>query len=311
MGHLEGKVAAVTGGGRGIGRAVALRLASEGAKIVVADYGGGVEVVGDGSPGIATSVVGEIEREGGQAVACPADVSSMGGGRAVVETAIDAYGRIDAMVCCAGVLVEERFLELTDEGWERALAIHLTGHVSCLQAAARVMVEQSEGGRLVCFSSSTALAGAPDRPAYATAKAGVLGLAYSLAAELAQYGITTNAIVPVAATRMHDHVWAATGRGADGARPPSEAQLGRALDPANIAPMVAYLLTNDAREVNGQVFGVIGRRVLRLNHAGWIGTIETESAWTLDELVERVPQELGPDLAHHPLSWELLMDRRS
>ena len=311
MGHLEGKVAAVTGGGRGIGRAIALRLASEGAKVIVADYGGGVEVVGDGSPGIASSVVGEIEKDGGRAVACPADVSSMSGGRSVVEMAIDAYGRIDAMVCCAGVLVEERFLDLTDEGWERALAVHLTGHVSCLQAAARVMVKQGGGGRLVCFSSSTALAGSPDRPAYATAKAGVLGLAYSLAAELAQHGITTNAIVPVAATRMHDHVWSASDKIVEGARPPSEAQSGRALDPENVAPIVAYLLTDDAHEVNGQVFGVIGRRVLRLNHAGWIRELETEAAWTLAELVERVPRELGRNLTYTPLSWELLLDRSS
>jgi NAD(P)-dependent dehydrogenase (short-subunit alcohol dehydrogenase family) len=301
-GRLAGKVAAVTGAGRGIGRGIALRLAAEGARLVVADLGGSVDGASDTFEPVAQAVVDEIRAAGGQAVPSRADVSTMAGGEEIVSSALEQFGRLDAMVCCAGILADGGLLEVQPDAWSRALAVHLTGHYSCARAAVPVMREQGSG-RIVSFSSSTALAGSADRVAYATAKAGVIGFALSLAEELGPLGITSNCIVPTGATRMHDVVAVAGGRLAPGEPLPSERARGRALDPGNVAPIVAYLLTDDAAGVNGQVFGNVGRHIHRLESRRWAGSIDSDEPWTLDALIERVPLELGPDLAHQRVLW--------
>ena len=302
-GRLEGKVVCVTGAGRGIGREVALQVASLGGRVVVADYGGAVDTSEAARVPVADEVVREIEAAGGEAVAADEDVSTMAGGASIVQTAIDAFGRVDAMVCCAGILIESDFLEVTEAEWDRGAAVHLKGHLSCMQAASRRMLAQGDGGRLVFFASSTALAGSPDRPAYAAMKAGVLGLALSCAGAFEGSGITANCIVPRAATRMTDHVVTNLAT-APLDQLPSEASKNGALDPANIAPVVAYLLTDEASGINGQVFGAVGYQMARLAPANWSETLERDRPWTVDELISEVPKTFGGDLGYRPLRWD-------
>lgn len=302
-GRLQGKVVCVTGAGRGIGREVALQVATLGGGVVVADYGGAVDTSDAERVPVAEEVVREIRAAGGEAVATGEDVSTMAGGEQIVRAAIDAFGRIDAMVCCAGILIESDLLHVTEAEWDRAAAVHLKGHFSCMQAATRQMLDQGAGGRLVFFASSTALAGSPDRPAYAAMKAGVMGLALSCAAALEGSGITSNCVVPRAATRMTDHVVTNLSETPPG-QLPSEAAKNQALDPANIAPVVAYLLTDEAAGINGQVFGSVGYQMARLAPATWSQTLERDRRWTVDDLAEAVPQTFGSDLGYRPFHWE-------
>jgi NAD(P)-dependent dehydrogenase (short-subunit alcohol dehydrogenase family) len=199
-GYLAGRVVVVTGGGRGIGRAIALAAAREGADVVVADYGGALHAREGASSKPADDVVAEITGAGGRAVAAAEDVSTMEGGRNVVQAAVDNFGRLDGLVCCAGLTVTKYLWEMEERDWDDVIAVHLKGHFSCAQAAARVMMPQ-ESGSLV-FIGSGAFAGTPNMPSYATAKGGVLGFTWSTANALARFGITTNCVVPSAATRM-------------------------------------------------------------------------------------------------------------
>jgi len=301
--HLDGKAIVVTGGGRGIGRAIALAAAAEGASVVVADYGGAVDRRGGASPEVAQEVVAEIESAGGRAVAAAVDVSTMEGGRAVVQAALDGFGRLDGMVCCAGITVLKYLWELEEQEWDEVLGVHIKGHFSCAQAAARVMMEQ-RSGRLLFFSSG-ALTGMPNMTAYATAKAGVLGFTWSTAYALAPYGITTNCLIPSAATRMSDKIYGNAGtltnRLGDAMR--SELASGTYRDPANVAPLAIYLLSDAARGINGQVFRVQGYEVARLGMLPFDKTMTSLGPWNVDAIGARLQAELGPTLTPLPVPW--------
>src|SRR5437870_680158 len=197
---LAGRVAVVTGGGRGIGRGVARALAAAGAKVVVNDYG----VAVDGrapSTGPAFDVVAEIERDGGEAVASPDSVAEWEGAGRIVGTALSRFGRIDILVTCAGILRDRMVFNMSEEEWDAVLAVHLKGTFNCIRHACTHMREQ-RSGRIVTFSSGSGLFGNPGQANYGAAKSAIGGLTKVAARDLGRYGVTVNAICPVAGTRM-------------------------------------------------------------------------------------------------------------
>jgi NAD(P)-dependent dehydrogenase (short-subunit alcohol dehydrogenase family) len=303
MGTLEGKSVVITGGGRGLGRATAIAAAAEGAQVVVADYGGELDQRAGASSAAADEVVSEIIATGGRAIAATEDVSTMDGGRHIVQAAIDAFGRLDGMVCFAGITVMKYLWELEEHEWDDVVAVHLKGHFSCAQAAARVMMPQGAGS--LVFIGSGAMNGTPNMPSYATAKAGILGLTWSTAYALADYGITTNCVVPSAATRMSDSIYGTAEMLSDqvGETIRSDLAAGTYRDPANIAPIVLYLLSDAARRVNGQVFRAQGYEVAHLGGLAWDKVMKNEGPWDVATIEARLPEELGPTLTLRPVPW--------
>jgi NAD(P)-dependent dehydrogenase (short-subunit alcohol dehydrogenase family) len=301
--HLEGKAVVVTGGARGIGQAIALAAAEAGARVVVADYGGAVDRNQAGSSEAAEAVVAEITAAGGEAVAAAVDVSTMEGGQTAVQAALDAFGRLDAVACSAGITVTKYLWEIEEKEWDDVIAVHLKGHFTCAKAAARVMIPQRSGSLI--FFSSGALNGMPNVTAYATAKAGILGFTWSTANALGRFGITTNCMVPSAATRMSDNIYGNVGKLTDrlGDTMRSNLASGTYRDPANVAPFAVYLMSDGARQVNGQIFRVQGYEVGRLGMLRYAPTITNMGPWDVDTLAERVPAELGPDLQPLPMPW--------
>jgi NAD(P)-dependent dehydrogenase (short-subunit alcohol dehydrogenase family) len=301
--YLEGKVAVVTGGGRGIGRAIALLAAAQGARVVVADYGGALDSRQAGTSGPADDVVAEIKAAGGEAVASTEDVSTIAGGQRIVQTAVDHFGRLDGIVCCAGIMVQKYMWEMSESDWDDVIAVHLKGHFSCAQAAARVMIAQGSG-RLV-FISSGSYAGIANQPSYSAAKAGILGFTWSCAGALFPHGITTNCVVPSAATRMSDKTLGEFIPLSDqaGEAVSSDRAAGTYRDPANVAPLAVFLLSDAAAEVNGQVFRAVGYQIDRLGDLAYDRTMKSEGPWDLNSLFERLPGEMGPDLKRERLPW--------
>mgnify|MGYP003525275856 CR=1 FL=1 len=296
-GSLDGKVVAVTGGGRGIGRAVAMLAAAEGASVVVADYGGGVDARAGASSAVADAVVGEIVTAGGSAVPAAEDVATVEGGRRIVETALDNYGRLDGMVCCAGIMSTKYLWELEEREWDDVIAVHLKGHFVCFQAAARVMMEQGSGS-LVAISSGAAFTSPPNLAPYAAAKAGVLGLVWSTAYALGRHGITTNCMMPNASTRMSDSFYGKAEVLTDqvGETIRSDLAEGTYRDPAQMAPPIVYLLSDAAKGVNGQVFSAQGYELQHLGPIRWDKAMTNTGPWDVATLTERLPVELGPNL---------------
>jgi NAD(P)-dependent dehydrogenase (short-subunit alcohol dehydrogenase family) len=300
---LEGKVVAVTGGGRGIGRAISLAAAHEGASVVVADYGVAIDGREGASSDAADEVVAEIVAAGGHAVSAAEDVSTMEGGRRIVGTAVDHFGRLDGLVCCAGITVMKYLWELEEHEWDDVIAVHLKGHFSCAQAAARVMMPQGSGS--LVFIGSGAFTGTPNMPSYATAKAGVLGFTWSTAYALARFGITTNCVVPSAATRMSDSIYGNAEMLSDqpGETVRSDLAVGTHRDPANVAPIVLYLLGDQAREINGQVFRAQGYEIAHFGDIAWDKVMLNDGPWDVASIADRLARELGPTLTPRPVPW--------
>jgi NAD(P)-dependent dehydrogenase (short-subunit alcohol dehydrogenase family) len=278
---LDGKVAVVTGAGGGIGRSVALGLAAAGARVVVNDYG--VSVDGrEPSSAPADAVVTEIQAAGGQAVATPDSVATMAGGRAIVDKALAAFGDLHIVVCCAGILRERMIFNMSEEEWDAVIAVHLKGHFTVLQPATRHMREKKRG-RIITFTSAAGLEGSPGQPNYSAAKEGIVGLTRSTALAMAKYGVTVNCISPTADTRMTQRL-PDERRGAAVATPPEA-----------IAPVVAFLASDRAAHVTGQVIGVRGHEVTLYSHPAPLRTVTAAGGWTPEALAEVYDRTLGQD----------------
>lgn len=297
MGKLEGKAAVVTGAGRGIGRAVALLLAREGAAVVVNDLGASVSGAdADATP--AAEVVAEIRAAGGTAVANFDSVADFGAAEAIVDTAVREFGRVDVLVNVAGILRDRMVFNLSEEDWDAVVAVHLKGTFNTVRHASRRMREQ-KAGRIVNFSSTSGLYGNSGQANYGAAKDGIAGLTRVVARDLGKYGITVNAIAPVARTRMTGTVSDAVrqtraSRGISAGAPASPLRM----EPEDVAPMVAYLCTDAARDINGQFFLVRGGVVSLLNYPAPARTITKQGRWTAEEIAALFPSTLGMDMVN-------------
>lgn len=277
MKRLDGKVAIITGAGRGIGREYALLFAREGARLVVNDPG--CEADGSKTSSIAGQVVDEITAQGGEAVASVTPVGTTEAADEIVRTALEAYGRVDVLVNNAGILRDRTILNMTDAEWDDVLRVHLTGTFTCLRAAARIMKNQG-CGRIINTSSSSGLLGNFGQANYGAAKAGIHALTRIAAWELAKHHITVNAVAPAAATRML------------GTIPGTDlAAVEEALAPKRIAPLVAFLATDAAAGITGVTFGVEGNEIFTYRMMTSHGATRREPGeWTIDAIEKSIEQ---------------------
>jgi NAD(P)-dependent dehydrogenase (short-subunit alcohol dehydrogenase family) len=271
---LEEKSIAITGSGRGIGRAVALACAQAGANVVVADYGVGMAGE-DPTSEIADAVAKEITDAGGTAVAIANDVSTMEGGASVVQAAVENWGRIDGVVTCHGILRERMLFNMTEEEWDDVVRVHLKGTFTIFRAASALMRKQASGS-LVAFTSG-AFQGSVAQANYSAAKGGIVSLVRSAALGLYKYGVTANAVAPVARTRMAANV------------PAGLAEIGEAED---VAPMVVFLLSDEAKDITGQIYTAVGSRIAVWNQPTEDRSMTTDARWTPEEITKRI-DEIG------------------
>ena len=300
-GMLAGRVAVVTGAGRGIGRGVALALGAAGAKVVVNDYGVNVDGTAP-STGPAFDVVKEIERTGGEAVASTDSVADWEGARRIIGTALERFGQLDALVTCAGILRDRMIFNMSEEEWDAVIAVHLKGTFNCLRHACTHMRDRRYG-RIVTFSSGSGLFGNPGQANYGAAKSAIAGLTKVAARDLGKYGITVNAIAPVAATRMTVNEEVRRARELRKKQGIQREDRGVAqieeLDPDDIAPMVVYLTSEYAKDVNGQFFLCFGNSVALVSQPRPVKTLyKAEGNWTLDELDRLVPATVAEGLVN-------------
>jgi len=280
-GYLAGKNIAITGAGSGIGKAIALAVAAEGANIVVADYG--VSLDGsDPTSDIADETVEEIKSFGVDALAVAGDISQMDTGEEVVTSAVDTWGSIDGVVCVAGILRERMLFNMSEDEWDAVIAVHLKGHFTVYRHAMAVMRKQETGGSLLgvtsgAFTASTA------QPNYSAAKGGIVSLTRSAAMTAASISlrggpvINANCLAPTARTRMSENV-------------PFEIETG---EPSDIAPMAVYLLSDKGRDVNAQIYSVVGRRISVWNQPTEVRSMFAPGeAWTPEEIETMLPNTI-------------------
>jgi NAD(P)-dependent dehydrogenase (short-subunit alcohol dehydrogenase family) len=288
MGALEGRVAIVTGAGRGLGREHALALASLGARVVVNDVG--VALDGSGSDlSAAEQVVGEIRSAGGEAIANADDVADWRGAERLVSSTVEAFGDLHVLVNNAGILRDRVVVNMDEDDWDSVIRVHLKGHFAPTHFAAAYWREQSKAGRqpnasVVNTSSTSGLLGNPGQANYGAAKAGIAALTVIAAQELRRYGVRVNAIAPAARTRMTEE----TPGLADLVRPPASPEEFDPWDPAHVSPVVAYLATADC-PLTGRVLFVQGGKVQAFEPWTLGSAIEKEGRWTVPELAELVP----------------------
>jgi NAD(P)-dependent dehydrogenase (short-subunit alcohol dehydrogenase family) len=285
MGRLDGRVAIVTGGGRGLGRAHALTLAAEGARVVVNDLGG--DLHGEGmDPTPAQQVVQEIRDRGGEAVVSGHDVGDWDQAQKLIALAVEQFGELHVLVNNAGILRDRMFANMSEGEWDAVIRVHLKGHAAPTRHAFAWWRDQAKAGKAVKASviHTTSLAGLVGnfgQANYASAKLGVVGLSRVVAIEGGKYGVRSNAVSPSARTRIETSLQ------------PPPAGVFDVFDPANVSPLIAWLATADC-PATGQVFQAYGDRVEVLGHSTIAHDLRTEGRWTLAALDKALAGKLAP-----------------
>jgi NAD(P)-dependent dehydrogenase (short-subunit alcohol dehydrogenase family) len=294
----EGRVAIVTGAGRGIGRGHALELARQGAKVVVNDLGAELDGTG-GSTGPAGDVVEEIRAAGGEAVANGDDVAEWEGAQRLINAAVESFGRLDVLVNNAGFVRDRMLVSATEDEWDAVVRVHLKGHFCTARWAAAYWRElqkagEAVDGRIINTASGAGLLGSVGQGAYSAAKAGIVGLTLVQSAELARYGVTANALAPAARTRMTEGVFT------EMMAAPTDGSFD-AMAPENVAPLVAWLASTQSAHVTGRVFEVEGGRVAIAD--GWHHgePVDKGDRWEPDELGPVIDQLLAKTPSPDPV----------
>ena len=301
MPSLDGKVAIVTGAGRGIGREHSLALAKAGARVVVNDLGG--SAAGEGSDTTpAQSVADEIKAAGGEATANYDNVADFQGAANMVKQAIGDFGRLDILVNNAGILRDRMLVSMTEEEWDAVIAVHLKGHFAPTHHAATYWREQSKAGnqingRVINTSSPSGVFGNVGQTNYGAAKAGIAGFTIIAAQELGRYGVTVNCLAPNARTRMTEDIFGGLPAPAEGEYDP--------LDPANISPVVVALCADDAQGITGQCFFIYGGTVNVLKPWDVGTTVSKDGFWDPDELLGELNKAFPDGIAPEPMMSKL------
>ena len=289
MSALEGRIAIVTGAGRGIGREIALDLARQGAGVLVNDLGGGAD--GAGSGPVANDVVAEIEALGGEAAASGDSVATVEGGKQIFQAALDRFGRVDVLVNNAGILRDRTLFNMEEDDWDAVMAVHLKGHYCCSRPFARYIRETRRPAcRIINFSSVSGLFGNFGQSNYGAAKAGIAGFSRVLALELAKYDCTVNTISPGAATRLTIPLAEGRGDTVDASDP--------ARGPAQIAPVVTWLASVASQEVTGQIFNIMRGELGIMQQPAVIRSFKKAGLFTLDDLDRAIPALLEAKRSH-------------
>jgi NAD(P)-dependent dehydrogenase (short-subunit alcohol dehydrogenase family) len=289
MGVLDGKVAIVTGSGRGIGRETALMFGREGAKVVVNDLGG--ETDGTGASRVADEVAAAIRSAGGQAVASYDSVATTAGGKAIFDTAIESFGACDILVNNAGILRDRTIFKLEEEDWDAVIDVHLKGHYNCSRPFAQYIRDTNrQNCRIICFSSVSGLYGNFGQANYGAAKAGIAGFMRVLALELAKYGCTVNTISPGASTRMTIALREARGAKVDVDAPDQS--------PRQIAPVVTWLCSEAGQGMNSQIWDVMQGWVGIMQQPAVIKSFTKDGHWTLRDLDTVIPSLMQAKARH-------------
>jgi NAD(P)-dependent dehydrogenase (short-subunit alcohol dehydrogenase family) len=300
MDAMDGRIAVITGAGRGIGREHALLFAREGAKVVVNDFGGAED--GSGSDaGPAHEVVEEIRAMGGEAIASTDDVADFEAAERMIRMAVDTFGDLNVLVNNAGILRDRMLVNMTEAEWDDIIRVHLKGHFAPLHFAAAYWRDQSKAGRdvnaaVVNTSSTSGLFNNPGQSNYGAAKTGLTSLTIIAQKELERYGVRVNAIAPAAFTRLIATI--------PGRETPEEVEEWSPRDPANIAPFVAYLCTADC-PIKGRVFLVRGGDVYLFQPFAIIDEIHKKGLWSIEELQEEAAHfATVPFALHNPFSGD-------